>query len=283
MKQQQNLVGAHTSIAKGVFNSIYRGEDLEATTIQIFTANQRQWASKPISDEDAKKFIEAKKNTNIKMVASHNNYLINLGSPKANALSISKKAFLEEIQRCHKLKIDYLIFHPGSHLTSTEKECLDTIVNSLLSFASELKKGKTRLLLETTAGQGTNIGYKFEHLAYIIKKVKNTIPIGVCLDTCHIFAAGYDIRTKKGWENTIKEFEKIISLKYLYAFHVNDSKTDFGSRKDRHESLGKGYIGIECFKFLMKEKKFKNMLKILETPNENLWKKEIELLKQFAG
>jgi len=280
---EKTLVGAHTSIAKGVFNALYQGEKLNATTIQIFTANQRQWIGKPITDEIAEKFLLAKKQTGISTILSHNNYLINLGSARKNLLNISKKAFKEEIIRCRQLKIDYLVFHPGSAIGTTKEKCLDTIVESLLSLSSEIKKGPTHLLLETTAGQGNNVGYKFEHLDYIIKKVKNKIPIGVCLDTCHIFSAGYDIRTSKDWKKVLSEFSDIIGLKYLLAFHLNDSKTVFKSRKDRHENLGKGKIGIECFEFIMKEKQFRNKPKILETTNKNFWKKEIELLKKFAG
>lgn len=283
MEKENFLVGAHTSIAKGVFNAIYQANSLNANSCQIFTANQRQWKAKPIPKEDAKKFIDAKKEYNIKKVVSHTSYLINLGSFKKESLKISRKAFLEEIKRCHQLEIDYLIFHPGAALTSSEDECLNTISESILSFEEEIKKGKTKLLLETTAGQGSSVGYKFEHLDYIIKKVKNKIPIGVCVDTCHIFVAGYDIRTKKDFDKTFNEFDKIIGLKFLNAFHVNDSKTAFDSRKDRHESLGKGKIGLDTFKFLMKEKKFQNIVKILETPNEDLWKDEIKILKNFMG
>jgi deoxyribonuclease-4 len=283
MKTKKNLVGAHTSIAGGVFNSIYHGSELGAETIQIFTANQRQWQGKPINDQDAEKFLKAKKETGITTVMSHTNYLINLGSFKKNVLYISQKAFKEEIERCHLLEIDYLVFHPGSAVDTSEEKCLDTIVASLLSFALLIERGKTRLLLETTAGQGSNIGYKFEHLAYIIKKVENKIPIGVCLDTCHIFAAGYDIRNTLAWEDTLSKFSKIIGIKHLYAFHLNDSKTDLGSRIDRHESIGKGKIGLDCFKYVMKEPKFKDMPKILETPDDSIWKEEIKLLKKFAG
>lgn len=277
------LVGAHTSIAGGVYNALYQGEQLNATTIQIFTANQRQWHGKPITDETIEKFLNAKKETGISIIVSHNNYLINLGASKKNILDISRTSFKEEIERCHKLEIDYLVFHPGSATGFTEENCLDTIVESLLFFTPIIKKGKTLLLLETSAGQGTNVGHKFEQLHYIIKNLKNEIPIGICLDTCHIFNAGYDIRTYKDCEKTFTEFSDIIGSKYLLAFHLNDSKTDFGTKKDRHENLGLGKIGYECFEFIMKEKKFINMPKILETPNRNLWNKEIELLKQFSG
>jgi len=283
MEKENILIGAHTSIAKGVFNAIYEANKIGANCLQMFTANQRQWRAKPISKEDAKKFINAKKENNIKKVVSHNSYLINLGSPKKESLELSRKTFLEEIKRCHALEIDYLVFHPGAALTSTKEECLDTISESILSYESEVKKGKTKLLLETTAGQGSNVGYKFEQIDYIIKKVKHKIPIGVCLDTCHIFAAGYDIRTKKDFDKTFDKFDKVIGLKFLNAFHVNDSKTEFESRKDRHESLGKGKIGIDTFKFLMKDKRFQNIVKILETPVDTLWPDEIKILKKFAG
>ncbi|MBN2479338.1 MAG: deoxyribonuclease IV [Parachlamydiales bacterium] len=278
------LVGAHTSIAGGVSNAIYRGKDINATAIQIFTSNQRQWISKPIDDDEAKNFISAKNKTGINVILSHSSYLINLGATKKNILHMSKKAFIEEIERCKKLEIDYLVFHPGSATTSSEEECLNTIVESLLSFEKEIiENEKTRLLLETTAGQGTNVGYKFEHLGYIIEKVKNKIPIGVCLDTCHIFSAGYDIRTKEQFLNTFENFSKHIGLKHLYAFHLNDSKTEFNSRKDRHESLGSGSIGLEPFKYLMKDKRFEKMPKILETPKDEIWIDEINLLKNLAG
>jgi len=276
------LVGAHTSIAGGVSNSLDRAKVLNANAMQIFTANQRQWKGKEISENEASKFKEERKKTQILSIMSHNNYLTNLGSAKKELLAISRKAFQEEIDRCHLLEIDYLVFHPGSAIGYSEEECLDTIIESLLLFKSSIKKGKTRLLLETTAGQGTNVGYKFEHLAYIINKIHSKMPIGVCLDTCHIFAAGYDIRTKAGWEKTISEFSKIVGEDYLYAFHINDSKTELGARKDRHASLGEGKIGLESFEFLMKEPKFKNMPKVLETPDDSLWKNEIELLKNFA-
>jgi len=282
MKKNNPLLGAHTSIAKGIHNSLYHAKELEATTTQIFTANQRQWQAKPIAEEDVEKFIQAKKETQISIILSHGSYLINLGSSKKNLLNLSRKAFKEEIQRCHLLKINYLVFHPGSFIETTLGKCLDTIAESLILLSPIIKKGKTLLLLETTAGQGNNAGYKFEQLAYIINKVKNKIPIGVCIDTCHIFSAGYDIRTKESCKNIFLEFSKIVGLKYLHAFHLNDSKNDLGSRKDRHEKIGHGKIGFECFKYIMKEKKFFNMPKILETPQKDLWKKEIKLLKEFS-
>lgn len=277
------LIGAHTSASGGSYHALDEGEEIGATTIQLFTSNQKQWKGRAISEEERDRFLERKKSTGIQVVMSHDSYLINLGAPDPIILSKSRKAFREELERCHFLEIDYLNFHPGAYTTSSLEECLDTIVESLLEIAPIAKKGKTRLLFETTAGQGSCVGYLFEQLGYLVKKTHSHLPIGVCIDTCHIFAAGYDITSKKGWDHTLDEFEKHIGLKYLKAFHLNDSKHPLGSRKDRHENLGEGFIGLDCFKFLMTDPRVKDLPKYLETPNgETFWKKEIELLKRFA-
>lgn len=276
------LIGAHMSITGGVHLALLRAKEIGATVMQIFTANQRSWRTKKITPQEIELWKKTKKETGISHIMSHDSYLINLGSYKKPNLEKSRKAFLQEIERCNLLDIDYLNFHPGSALEKSEQFCLDTISQSILGFEKVLKKGKTKLVLEMTAGQGTNVGYKFEHMAYIINKVKKKIPIGVCIDTCHIFAAGYDIRDKKGWLNTLKEFDKIIGIKYLLAFHVNDSVHVLGSRKDRHASIGKGKIGIKSFQFLMSYNKTKNIPKYLETPIGDKWVDEIKLLKKFA-
>ena len=282
-KAKPLLVGAHISAAGGVHKALYRGQKLGATTIQIFTSNQKQWKGKKIDDKEVLLWKKGLKETHITKVMSHNSYLINLGSPKKDLLNKSRKAFLEELLRCQLLEIDFLNFHPGSATGSEEIKCLDTIIESLLGLASNIKKGKTRLLLETTAGQGTNVGYCFDHLAYIIKRVEKKIPIGVCIDTCHIFAAGYDIRTKDTWDKTLKEFNKIVGMKYLYAFHVNDSVYPLGSKKDRHANLGKGKIGLDSFHYLMSHPKIKYIPKYLETPyGDKFWKNEIQMLLNFA-
>ena len=278
----KELIGAHTSIQGGVGNALFRAKDIGANTLQLFTANQRQWGAKKVTEEDLLLFKTAKDETKISTVISHGSYLVNLGSPKKEGLEMSRKAFLEEIERCQAYGIDYLVFHPGSALDSSENECLDTIVDSLLTFETFLEKGKTKLLLETTAGQGSNLGYKFEHLGYIIDNTKRNIELGVCLDTCHIYSAGYDISTKSKWDSTMNQFDKIVGLKNLLAFHVNDSKTPFNSRKDRHESLGQGSLGIEAFEALMQDNRFITVPKILETPVEEKWIDEIKLLKEFA-
>lgn len=280
---EELLIGAHMSAAGGCYNALEKGSKIGATTIQLFTANQKQWHGKNITDEDAEIFKELKNKTSMQKVMSHDSYLINLGSPNPELLEKSIKAFRREIMRCHLLDVDYLNFHPGAYTSSDETTGLNTIVGSLLSCKDLANEGKTRLLLETTAGQGTTLGYCFEQLGYILHKVKREIPIGVCIDTCHIFAAGYDITTKEAWDKTLKAFDKHVGLEHLYAFHLNDSKFPLGSKKDRHENLGKGCIGLECFRFLMQDERVRHLPKYLETPNgETMWEEEIAMLRQFA-
>lgn len=277
------FIGAHTSAAGGAPNALYEGREIGATTIQLFTSNQKQWKGRTISPEEVTLWKKALDETGISEVMSHDSYLINLGSPDPELLSKSRNAFAEEIERCHLLNIPYLNFHPGAATTGDVDQCLRTITESLLGIESLIHKGKTRILLEATAGQGTSVGHKFEHLAAIISNVHHKIPIGVCIDTCHIFVAGYDIRTKEGWEKTLQEFDDVVGLKHLYAFHVNDSLKDFNSRVDRHADIGEGKIGPDSFRFLMTHPKTKNLPKYLETPNgPPSWKKEIALLRKYA-
>ncbi|OGN70687.1 MAG: deoxyribonuclease IV [Chlamydiae bacterium RIFCSPLOWO2_02_FULL_49_12] len=277
------LIGAHTSAQGGVHNALLIGKEIGATTIQLFTSNQRTWRSKPISDEEVALWHLALKETNIKKVMSHNSYLINLGSCKKEILEKSRLAFQEEIQRCHQLNISFLNFHPGSATESSEEECLETIIKSLFKMEKLCSKGTTRLLFETTAGQGSNVGYSFEQLGYLIARLKDRLPVGVCVDTCHIFAAGYDIRSQEGWEATLKEFNQKAGLKYLFAMHINDSVHPLGSRKDRHASLGEGKIGLKGFKAMMQHPKLLQLPKYLETPlGPKLWIDEIKLLRKFA-
>lgn len=280
---QKIWIGAHTSAAGGSFNALYEGQEIGASTIQLFTSNQKQWQGRHISEEEVKLWEKAQEETGIKHVMSHDSYLINLGSPNSEILKKSHQAFKEEIERCHLLNIPYLNFHPGTATDKNEEQCLATIAKSLLSFESLLHKGNTRLLLETTAGQGTSVGYRFEQIAAILQQLHKKIPIGVCIDTCHIFAAGYDIRTAKDWISTLHEFNEIIGLEHLYAFHLNDSQKELGSRIDRHASIGHGKIGLESFQFLMSSPKTRSLPKYLETPEgPSGWKKEIALLRKFA-
>jgi len=283
MKPKELLIGAHTSAAGGVHNALYHGQRIGATTIQFFTANQRQWKAKEYSREQIDLWFEALEETGLKKVMSHDSYLINLGAPNPENLEKSRTAFIQEIQRCAALEITFLNFHPGSALKEEPQLCLDRICESLLMMEPHLEGCKTRLLLESTAGQGSNLGYSFEQLGYILNNVKEKIRIGVCIDTCHSFAAGYDLRTKEALDKSLKEFDKMVGLKHLYAFHLNDSLKGLGSRVDRHKPLGEGEIGIECFKELMRDERTREIPKYLETPEPERWPEEIAMLRKFAG
>ncbi|MBM3200878.1 MAG: deoxyribonuclease IV [Chlamydiae bacterium] len=277
------LIGAHTSTAGGCYNGLVQGKQIGATTVQIFTSNQKQWKGRSIPLEEISKWNALKEETGIQVVMSHDSYLINLGSNNPELLEKSKTAFTAELERCHTLGIDYLNFHPGAYTTGTEEGCLDQIALSLIECANMVKKGSTLLVLETTAGQGTCVGHRFEQIKYIIDKVHPYLPIGVCIDTCHIFAAGYDIRTKEALDATLKEFDEVIGLKYLKALHINDSLKPLGSRVDRHASLGKGEIGLEGFKCIMQHPLLSTLPMYLETPDPELWPKEIELLRSYSN
>ena len=276
------MIGAHTSTAGGIQHALLEGKEIGATTVQIFTSNQKQWQGRILTPEIIENWQRTLEETGLCQIMSHDSYLINLGGPRLDILEKSRKAFAEEITRCIQLGIPYLNFHPGAALDGEVQECLDRIVESLSLIQPLLEKGTTRLLLETTAGQGSMVGHCFEHLAYIIEKMKSKIPIGVCIDTCHIFVAGYDIRTPEAWEKTLSEFDRVIGLPFLYAFHLNDSLKELGSRVDRHQPLGEGKIGWECFRFLMTDSRTRDLPKYLETPGRTeLWKKEIQQLKEL--
>lgn len=282
-KKSELLIGAHTSAAGGVHNALLQGREIGATTIQLFTANQRRWDSKELEPKAIELWKNTLKETGLRKIMSHDSYLINLGAPDAENLRKSRKTFREEVKRCTDLGIDFLNFHPGAALHEDRQICLDRIVESLLEMKDLIDEGKTRLLLETTAGQGSAVGNRFEELAYIIQQVEKKIPIGVCIDTCHIFVAGYDIRTPEAWDTTLLEFDNVIGLKHLHAFHINDSVKGLASRVDRHAHLGEGAIGLECFKFLMKDSRTKEIPKYLETPEgPSRWEKEISLLREMA-
>lgn len=282
--KQKILIGAHTSAAGGVQNALYEGQEIEATTIQLFTSNQKQWKGKPLTEEIIKKWEKGLKETSLTHIMSHDSYLINLGGPREEIFEKSRVAFSEEIDRCLALGVTYLNFHPGAALTGGINSCLDRIIESLLLYEKQLEKGTLRLLLETTAGQGSTVGSRFEELGYIIEGVKGKIPIGVCIDTCHIFVAGYDIRTPEAWNQTLEEFDRKIGLEHLYAFHINDSVKGLGSKVDRHQPLGEGMIGWECFAFLMKDPRVKFLPKYLETPGgPEKWAIEIKKLKELGS
>ena len=273
------FVGAHVSTAGGVFNAPLNAKEIGAKAFALFTKNQRQWKAKPLTEEAVRRFKENLKKVGIKPehVLPHDSYLINLGSPEPEKRKKSLKAFIDEVERCYQLGLKYLNFHPGSHLRKvSEEECLKIVADSLNEAISRTKD--VVLVIENTAGQGSNVGYRFEHIARIIELVEDKSRIGVCLDTCHLFAAGYDIRTREAYERTMEEFDQIVGFKYLKGMHLNDAKSQLGSRVDRHHSIGKGNIGLDAFRFIMNDPRLDNIPLILETIDPSIWKEEIELL-----
>ena len=283
MEKEKLLIGAHTSAAGGVYKALLEGQRIGATTIQLFTSNQKQWKGREYTQKEIDLWEQALEETGLEKIMSHDSYLINLGSPNPDVLEKSRRAFREEIGRCHALGITYMNFHPGAALKEDRQLCLDRIVESLLECEDLVAEGETTLLLESTAGQGSTIGYLFEELGYIVDRTKKKLPIGVCIDTCHSFAAGYDIRTAEGWEKTLQEFDDLVGLEFLKAFHLNDSMKGLGSRVDRHRPLGEGEIGMECFRVLMNHPKTRHLPKYLETPGgPDKWIDEIALLHELA-
>ena len=276
MKQ---LLGAHTSTSGGVSKAIERAEKLGFTAIQIFTKNNNRWFSKPLEENEISKFKTLLKQSNIKYVVSHDSYLINLCAVKPDLLKKSREAFIDELTRCELLEIPYLNFHPGSHTGRGEEEGLKVIAESINIVHEKTKNFNVSSMLELTAGQGTTLGYRFEHIAKIIEMVDEKERMSACIDTAHIFAAGYDIRTKDSYEKTMSEFDKIIGLEKLKCFHINDSKKELGSRVDRHEHVGKGFIGKEGFTNIMNDKKIESVPKILETPKGKEQLEDLENLK----
>lgn len=273
-------VGAHVSAAGGVDQAVIRAHELGATAFALFTKNQRQWKAAPLPEN-----IIAAFKANCKkygyghgQILPHDSYLINLGHPETEALEKSREAFLDELQRCEQLGIDRLNFHPGSHLNKIEeKACLARIAESI-NIALDKTSGVIAVI-ENTAGQGSNLGFRFEQLAAIIDDVEDKSRVGVCIDTCHAFAAGYDLRTTEATKNTFEEFERIVGFKYLRGMHLNDAKSAFGSRVDRHHSLGEGNIGHDAFRFIMQDARFDGIPMVLETINPDIWAEEIAWLK----
>ena len=277
-------VGAHVSASGGVENAPVNAHEIGAKAFALFTKNQRQWIAKPLTDKSIGLFKENCEKYGYKPqhILPHDSYLINLGHPEAAALEKSRNAFLDEMQRCEQLGLDRLNFHPGSHLKKvTEEQCLQTIAESI-NRALDKTRGVTAVI-ENTAGQGSNLGYKFEHLAYIIDLVEDKSRVGVCIDTCHTYTAGYDIKTEEGYENTFRMFDEIVGFKYLKGMHLNDSKKELGSRVDRHDNIGKGFLGEAVFKRIMNDPRFEDIPLILETPDDSLWAQEIALLYSFVG
>lgn len=272
-------IGAHVSAGNGVSQAPINAHEIGAKSFALFTRNPSRWQSKPISDKEAQAFKEncARLGYAPEHILPHDSYLINLGAPDQEKLRMSRDAFLDEMQRCDQLGLTMLNFHPGSHLKMmSSEECLDLIAQSI-NIALDKTVG-VKAVIENTAGQGTNLGFSFEQIAHIIDKVEDKSRIGVCIDSCHAFAAGYDLSTIEGYEQTWKRFEEIIGLQYLSGMHLNDTKKGLASKVDRHESIGKGMLGIDFFQMLMNDCRMDNIPLILETPNEELWAEEIKWL-----
>ncbi|MFI3323765.1 MAG: deoxyribonuclease IV [Rikenellaceae bacterium] len=273
-------IGAHVSVSGGLTNGPKNGSAIGATAIAIFTKNQRQWSAPPLTEADVANFKAACAEASLSpaQILPHDSYLINLGHPEQEGLEKSRTAFILEMQRCEQLGLDRLNFHPGSHLKKISiEESLDRVAESI-NIALEQSKGVVAVI-ENTAGQGSNLGFSFHHLARIIAGVEDKSRVGVCLDTCHTFAAGYDLRTLKACEATFAEFDEVVGFEYLRGMHLNDALKPLGSRVDRHAPLGDGHIGITCFEYIMGDKRFDNIPLILETPDPERWPAEIEMLR----
>lgn len=275
-------IGAHVSASGGVYNAPLNAHQINATAFALFTKNQRQWHAKPLESKAIDQFrLNCEKyHFHSKQILPHDSYLINLGHPDKEQLEKSRSAFLDEFQRCEQLGLTLLNFHPGSDLRQISvDDCLARIAQSI-NITLE-KTQNVVAVIENTAGQGSNLGYKFEHLAQIIDQVEDKSRVGVCIDTCHAFAAGYDLRTKKACDETFAEFDKIVGFKYLRAMHLNDAKSELASHVDRHDSLGKGNIGKTAFEYIMQDPRIDEIPLILETINPDIWADEIAWLKSL--
>lgn len=276
-------IGAHVSAAGGAENAPANAHKIGATGFALFTKNQRQWVAAPLTAAQVEAFREACSQYGYTpaQILPHDSYLINLGHPEREGLEKSRAAFLDEMQRCEALGLDRLNFHPGSHLQKISPEqSLDLIAESI-NIVLDKTRGVTAVI-ENTAGQGSNLGFAFEHLAYLIDRVEDKSRVGVCIDTCHAFAAGYDLRTAGACDKTFAELERVVGFKYLKGMHLNDAMKVLGSHVDRHTPLGEGMIGMECFRYIMQDARFDGIPLILETPDEERWPEEIALLKAFA-
>lgn len=277
-------IGAHVSSSGGVFKAPINANDIDCRAFALFTKNQKRWDAKPLTEEIITKFKQKMDEFGFKpeYVLPHDSYLINLGNADPDKNLKSYNAFVDELNRVEQLGLIYLNAHPGSHLREiTEDECLSLIAGNINK--AHLETNNSIVVLENTAGQGSNVGYKFEHLASIIDQVEDKSRIAVCIDTCHAFVAGYDIRTRAAYDRTMDEFADIVGFQYLKGMHLNDSKGELGSKKDRHDSIGKGFIGSDAFKFLMQDKRIDEIPMVLETVDSTIWKKEIEYLYSFTS
>src|SRR5438477_5947092 len=277
------LLGAHMSIGGGVHTAIERGCSIKCTAIQMFVKNNMQWFARPLAREEIRAFLKHQQRGDLLSIFAHANYLVNLAATNPQFLANSIRALSEELTRADQLELPFLVLHPGAHLGAGEEAGLDKIVASINRVFRKIPKVKTKIALETTAGQGSCLGHRFEQIAYIIEHVREPERLCVCLDTAHIFAAGYDIGSEAGIKKTFREFERTIGLKRLAAIHVNDSKTARGSRVDRHQHIGKGQIGLDAFRFIMSEPRFRKIPKVLETPKGKELHEDVANLKALRG
>lgn len=280
-------LGAHVPTSGGLHHAFKHGKEAGCQAIQIFTKNPNRWEANALNNEQIAKFKEENaKNPKLFPLLSHDGYLINLASSNKDLLEKSLEAFWVEIFRAEQLGIQFLVTHMGSHTGSGEKNALERLVESLNLICEKMKNlkiFKLKILLETTAGQGTNIGYKFEHLSYVMKNLSDSEKFGICLDTCHVFAAGYDIRTESEYHKTIGQFDQIVGIEKLKAFHLNDAKREIGSRVDRHEHIGKGAIGLEAFRLIINDPRFSDLPMIIETPqSETMSGENLRVLRSLA-
>lgn len=292
----QKFVGAHVSVSGGVQNGPVNAMEIGAKAFALFTKNQKRWVAKPFETKTLDAWFKNLEESGVqpKHILPHDSYLINLGHHEEEKLEKSRNAFIDELERCDILGLDRLNFHPGSHLQKFSKraenyddliygaelECLDVIAESINIALDKTKNVKA--VIENTAGQGTNLGYKFEHLAHIIEKIEDKSRVGVCIDTCHMFTAGYDIRTREAYDKTWGDFDKIVGREYLMGMHINDSKPPLGSRVDRHHSLGEGEIGWDAFSFIMNDDRMDDIPLVLETIDETIWAQEIQNLYKLV-
>ena len=277
------LLGAHMSIGGGLHRAIERGRSIDCTAVQIFVKNNMQWFARPLERGEIKAFLDHAQRKELPSAFAHANYLINLAATNPQFHANSMRALSEELIRADQLELPFLVMHPGAHLGAGEEAGLEKIISSLDAIWTVIPKVKTKIALETTAGQGSCLGEKFEHLAAIMENVRQPERLCVCLDTAHVFAAGYDIGSEGGVKKTFREFDRVIGLERLAAIHLNDSKTERGSRVDRHEHIGKGKIGLDAFRFIMRDRRFRKIPKVLETPKGKELKEDVENLKTLRG
>ncbi len=284
-KDRDPLIGAHMSISGGVHLSVERAGALKCRAFQIFTKNSNQWRSKEIPEEEAEEFRRRVETGGYSHVIAHDSYLINVASPEEDLWKRSFDALLDEVERANLLGLDYLVMHPGAHKGAGEEEGLNRISDALKAILDRSPDGGVEILLETTAGQGTNLGHRFEQLRYLVDRIAAGKGVGICLDTAHIFAAGYDIRDQESYGRTMDEFDRVIGLERLKMIHMNDTQKEFGSRVDRHHHIGKGNIGLEGFRLFMTDERLNALPKILETPkgpDDKLDRKNLSVLKKLA-